>query len=96
VLGGLRMKPRKDRPGGGSGGWLIVVREDQAGLYGYLREGFEGVPVLEVILDRRRLPTGFGDDPVEADQAAVDRRRPASSRERDRWRTFGYRLIARN
>lgn len=70
----------------GSRRWLIVVRQDEQALYGYLRQGFSGVGLVEVILDRR------GSEPGSS-ESAPERRRPATPKERDRWTALGYRLV---
>ena len=71
--------------------WLVVVRRDQAALYSYLRRGFTGVGLLDVILDRRQgrgHPGEPGTRPLPD-----DRRRPVRPRERSRWRSLGYVLV---
>lgn len=69
--------------------WLVVVRRDQPGLYHYLRQEFEGIGLVDVILDRRQ-----GDAPW-AGEARAERRRPATLKEGTRWRSFGYQVVPR-
>ena len=80
----------------GPGRWLIVVRRDQPALYGYLREGLSGDGQVEIILDRRGAAAGLGDAPPDGalseELPPVERRGSGSAKDRDRWRTFGYRL----
>lgn len=65
--------------------WVVVVRRDQPGLYRYLRQEFEGIGLVDVILDRRQRDAPW----------PGERRRPATSKEWTRWRSFGYRVVPR-
>jgi hypothetical protein len=64
---------------------LVIVRQDHLALYRYLSERLDGVAYVDVILDRRLTAT-------PAPAAASERRRPLGRRERDHWRSLGYRL----
>jgi len=68
--------------------WLFIVRRDRAKLYANLRESFEGVPAVQVILDRRE-----GNGAPAGDPARRDRRAPLSLLEQEQWLTLGFRLI---
>jgi hypothetical protein len=69
----------------------MVVRRDQAALYAYLRRGFAGLGILDVILDRRH-----GEVPPAGSRTALlpeDRRQAVPPRQRSRWRSLGYALV---
>ncbi len=76
--------------------WLVVVRRDQPSLYAYLRQGFEGIGPVEVILDRRQGEKWPGPETTETEGSRADRRRPGTMKERVRWRSFGYRVAPSN
>jgi hypothetical protein len=71
--------------------WLVVVRRDQLRLYGHLRQEFDGISLVEVVLDRRRDL----EDGAARVHTPVDRRRPVPSKERARWRSFGFQIVRR-
>ena len=78
--------------------WLIVVQRDQLDLFRHLRESFDGVPEVAVILDRRLAERRQEAQPDGASAADPERRqrqrrRPASAREQDLWVSAGFRLI---
>jgi hypothetical protein len=74
--------------------WLVVVRRDEPGLYAYLARGFEGIALVDVILDRREGEGPRVNGLAAGATGARDRRRPATARERSRWTSFGYRMVA--
>ena len=90
-LDGTRDAGSPDEASTAASRWLVVVRRDQAALYSYLRRGFTGVGLLDVILDRRQ-GRGHPGEPG-ARPRPEDRRRPVRPRERSRWRSLGYVLV---
>lgn len=76
--------------------WLIVVRRDRPRLYRVLREAFETVEDVAVILDRRhgeRRRSGPGAPGRTPERRRGDRRQHPGARDRDLWETAGFRLI---
>lgn len=78
--------------------WLIVVRRDQLDLFRHLRESFDGVPEVAVILDRRheerrQEAQPDGSPPEDPERRRRQRRRSVSVREQDLWVSAGFRLI---
>ena len=71
--------------------WLFIIRRDRPKLYANLRQSFEGMSAVEVILDRREA----GNGPPEGDPASGDRRAPLSQLEQEQWLTLGFRLVYR-
>jgi len=90
-LDGTRDAGSPDEVSSAASRWLVVVRRDQAALYSYLRRGFTGVGLLDVILDRRQ-GRGHPGEPG-ARSLPEDRRRPVRPRERSRWHSLGYVLV---
>lgn len=73
--------------------WLVVVRREEPGLYVSLRRRFEGILWVEVIVDRRMGERRGRSAAVSTDRRRADRRWPLVPQERDRWQSFGYRLV---
>ena len=90
-LGGARDAGSSGEVSTAASRWLVVVRRDQAALYSYLRRGFTGVGLLDVIVDRRQ-GRGHPGEPG-ARPLPEDRRRPVRPRERSRWDSLGYVLV---
>jgi hypothetical protein len=71
--------------------WLFIVRRDRSRLYANLRQSFEGVAAVEVILDRRET-----ESEAPADHPARgERRAPLTPLEVEQWQTLGFRLVYR-
>jgi hypothetical protein len=68
--------------------WVFVVRRDQLRLYEHLRRAFEGVELVEVILDRRQATGREG-----ALAVGAERRQPLAKAEQDLWDGAGLRLV---
>jgi hypothetical protein len=75
----------------GQAEWLVIVRRDQPGLYRHLRQEFEGIGLVEVILDRRQ-----GEELPGLAPAPTGRRHPVTPKELARWRSLGYRVVPRH
>ncbi|HEV8309975.1 MAG TPA: hypothetical protein VGW35_20110 [Methylomirabilota bacterium] len=75
--------------------WLFIVRQDQRRLYDHLRQAFEGIDLIEVILDRRRVERRQEMQPVDVDRRRKERRAPLSAAEQELWGIAGFRLVYR-
>jgi hypothetical protein len=75
--------------------WLIVVRRDQLDLFGNLREAFQGIEEVAVILDRRQTERRQGTDAGAGrpDRRRQQRHRAPAGAEHDLWQSAGLRLI---
>ncbi|HEV8311410.1 MAG TPA: hypothetical protein VGW35_27440 [Methylomirabilota bacterium] len=76
--------------------WLFIVRPDQEHLYAQLRRAFEGVDLVDVVVDRRRADRRREDRPVDVDRRRTERRVPLTKAEEQLWEIAGFRLVYRD